>query len=79
GDTFARTDSLTFGGTPLALHYSAPRAGTAAAATAMLPAGAALALMLAALVRYAIAKRSLPGTHAGDAPPTEARMMAIIR
>ncbi|WP_396333421.1 PAS domain S-box protein [Burkholderia anthina] len=78
-DPFKRTDSLTFGGTPLKLHYSAPRAAVSGAATAVLLAGIALSLTLAALVRQVAAKRARAGTHAGDTPPTEARMMAIIR
>ncbi|WP_321808537.1 PAS domain S-box protein [Burkholderia sp. BCC1993] len=76
-DAFTRTDTLTFGGTPLALHYSAPRAATAGAATAVLLAGIALSLTLAALVRQVVAKRTL--APAGDSQPTEARMMGIIR
>ncbi|MGN7980097.1 sensor histidine kinase [Burkholderia sp. 22313] len=78
-DTFTRTDALTFGGTPLTLHYSAPRAAVSDAAMAVLLAGIALSLTLAALVRRVAAQRPLAGVQAGDTRPTEARMMAIIR
>ncbi|WP_175688701.1 PAS domain S-box protein [Burkholderia anthina] len=78
-DTFKRTDSLTFGGTPLTLRYSAPRAAMSGAAVAVLLAGIALSLTLAALVPQVVAKRARAGSHAGDIPPIEARMMAIIR
>nr|WP_057926963.1 PAS domain-containing sensor histidine kinase [Burkholderia ambifaria] len=78
-DLFRRIDSLTFGGTPLALRYSAPRAALSGAAMAVLLTGVALSLTLAALVRQVVSKRSLAGMHGGDSPPTEARMMAIIR
>ncbi|WP_175719174.1 PAS domain S-box protein [Burkholderia anthina] len=77
--TFNRTDSLTFGGTPLALHYRAPRAALSGAALAVLPAGIALSLTLAALVLQAVAKRTRAGTPAGDIPPGDDRMMAIVR
>ncbi|MDN7587999.1 PAS domain S-box protein [Burkholderia seminalis] len=77
GATFERTDALTFGGTPLSLHYSAPRAATDAAATAVLLAGIVLSLTLAALVRQAVANRT--PAPVGDSQPTEARMMGIIR
>ncbi|WP_175951901.1 PAS domain-containing sensor histidine kinase [Burkholderia sp. BCC0405] len=78
-DLLTRTDSLTFGGTPLSLHYSAPRADTAGAATAVRAAGIALSLILAALVRTAAARRMPAAVPAGDGPPTDDRMMAIIR
>ncbi|MBM2770020.1 PAS domain S-box protein [Burkholderia anthina] len=79
-DTFRRTDSLTFGGTPLTLRYGAPRAALSGAATAVLPAGIALSLTLAALVLQITAKRARAGTtHANDNPPGDDRMMAIIR
>ncbi|RQS14161.1 PAS domain S-box protein [Burkholderia sp. Bp8991] len=77
GDLFRRTDSVTFGGTPLALRYSAPRADTSGLTTAVLLAGTVLSLTLAALVRQVVAKRAL--APAGDSQPTEARMMGIIR
>ncbi|RQS46217.1 PAS domain S-box protein [Burkholderia sp. Bp8990] len=77
GDLFRRTDSVTFGGTPLALRYSAPRADTSGPTTAVLLAGTVLSLTLAALVRQVVAKRAL--APAGDSQPTEARMMGIIR
>ncbi|KUY55145.1 PAS domain S-box protein [Burkholderia sp. RF2-non_BP3] len=79
GDMLQRTDSLTFGGTPLSLRYSAPRADTSGVMLAVLLAGTVLSLMLAALVRQAVAKRGLADTPAGDSQPTEARMMGIIR
>ncbi|KUY85454.1 histidine kinase [Burkholderia territorii] len=79
GDMLQRTDSLTFGGTPLSLRYSAPRADTSGVMLAVLLAGTVLSLMLAALVRHAVAKRGLADTPAGDSQPTEARMMGIIR
>ncbi|RQS63274.1 PAS domain S-box protein [Burkholderia sp. Bp8984] len=77
GDLFRRTDSVTFGGTPLALRYSAPRADTSGPTTAVLLAGTMLSLTLAALVRQVVAKRA--PAPAGDSQPTEARMMGIIR
>ncbi|WP_321923223.1 PAS domain S-box protein [Burkholderia sp. BCC1998] len=76
-DVLTRTDTLTFGGTPLSLRYSAPRAAPAGAATAVLLAGTVLSLTLAALVRQVVAKRAL--ARAGDSQLTEARMMGIIR
>ncbi|KUZ38178.1 PAS domain S-box protein [Burkholderia territorii] len=79
GDILQRTDSLTYGGTPLSLRYSAPRADTSGVMLAVLLAGTVLSLMLAALVRQAVAKRGLADTPAGDSQPTEARMMGIIR
>ncbi|NHL69253.1 PAS domain S-box protein [Burkholderia ambifaria] len=78
-DTFRRIDSLTFGGTPLSLRYTASRPAMSGAAMAVLLAGLALSLTLAALVQQFIAKRALAGMHSGDGPPTEARLMAIIR
>lgn len=78
-DTLERTDSLAFGGTPLSLHYRAPRADTASVATAVLVTGAALSLTLAALVRQVLAQRTRFAVAAGDSQPTEARMMGIIR
>ncbi|WP_175885030.1 PAS domain S-box protein [Burkholderia sp. BCC0044] len=78
-DTFEHTDTLTFGGTPLTLHYSAPRAAMSGAAMAVLLAGIALSLTLAALVRRVAAMGSLAGVHPGDTRLTEVRMMAIIR
>ncbi|WP_175761564.1 PAS domain S-box protein [Burkholderia anthina] len=78
-DTFRRTDSLTFGGTPLSLRYSASRTAMSGAAMAVLLAGVALTLTLAALVRQVVSMRSLAGMRGSDSPPTEARMMAIIR
>ncbi|WP_321850751.1 PAS domain S-box protein [Burkholderia diffusa] len=79
GDMLQRTDSLTFGGTPLSLRYSAPRADTSGVMPAILLAGTVLSLTLAALVRQVVAKRGLVDTPAGDSQPTEARMMGIIR
>lgn len=78
-DMLQRTDSLTFGGTPLSLRYSAPRADTSGFLMAVLLAGTALSLTLAALVQQVVAKRGLAGMPAGDSQPTEARMMGIIR
>ena len=78
-DMLQRTDSLTFGGTPLSLRYSAPRADTSGFMMAVLLAGTALSLTLAALVQQVVAKRGLAGMPAGDSQPTEARMMGIIR
>ncbi|AXF24023.1 hypothetical protein CUJ89_27130 [Burkholderia pyrrocinia] len=78
-DALRRTDSLMFGGTPLSLRYSAPRTDMFGAAMAVLLAGIALSLILAALVQQVAAKRTLPATPAGDSQPTEARMMGIIR
>ena len=78
-DMLQRTDTLTFGGTPLSLRYSAPRADTSGFMMAVLLAGTALSLTLAALVQQVVAKRGLAALPAGDSQPTEARMMAIIR
>ncbi|RQR35064.1 PAS domain S-box protein [Burkholderia sp. Bp9143] len=78
-DTFRRIDSLTFGGMPLSLHYTAPRPAMSGAAMAVLLAGVALSLTLATLVRQLAAKRARADIHAGDTTPTEARMMGIIR
>ncbi|KAB0661683.1 PAS domain S-box protein [Burkholderia diffusa] len=78
-DMLQRTDSLTFGGTPLSLRYSAPRADTSGFMMAVLLAGTVLSLTLAALVQQVVAKRGLAGMPAGDSQPTEARMMGIIR
>ncbi|AIO44235.1 PAS domain S-box protein [Burkholderia cenocepacia] len=78
-DMLRRTDSLTFGGTPLSLRYSAPRADTVGVMMAVLLAGTVLSLMLAALVQQVVAKRGLTGTPGGGSQPTEARMMGIIR
>ena len=78
-DMLQRTDSLTFGGTPLSLRYSAPRADTSGFMMAVLLAGTALSLTLAALVQQVVAKRGLAALPAGDSQPTEARMMGIIR
>ncbi|RQS21394.1 PAS domain S-box protein [Burkholderia sp. Bp8998] len=78
-DTFRRIDSLTFGGTPLSLHYSAPHPAMSGTALAVLLAGVALSLTLATLVRQLAAKRAHADIHAGDTAPTEARMMGIIR
>ncbi|KVF75853.1 histidine kinase [Burkholderia sp. FL-7-2-10-S1-D7] len=78
-DMLQRTDSLTFGGTPLSLRYSAPRADTSGFVMAVLLAGTVLSLTLAALVQQVLAKRGLAGIPAGDSQPTEARMMGIIR
>ncbi|MBR8285366.1 PAS domain S-box protein [Burkholderia cenocepacia] len=78
-DMLRRTDSLTFGGTPLSLRYSAPRADTVGVMMAVLLAGTVLSLMLAALVQQVVAKPGLTGTPGGGSQPTEARMMGIIR
>jgi len=78
-DMLQRTDTLTFGGTPLSLRYSAPRADTSGFMMAVLLAGTALSLTLAALVQQVVAKRGLAALPAGDSQPTEARMMGIIR
>ncbi|RQR34184.1 PAS domain S-box protein [Burkholderia sp. Bp9142] len=78
-DTFTRTDALSFGGTPLSLRYSAPRAAMSGAAMAVLLAGLALSLTLAARVRQVAAKRAPPAGAAVDSPPIDDRMMAIIR
>ncbi|KWA18945.1 histidine kinase [Burkholderia territorii] len=78
-DMLRRTDSLTFGGTPLSLHYSAPGADTSGVMMAVLLAGTVLSLTLAALMQQVVAKRGLAGTPAGGSQPTEARMMGIIR
>ncbi|MBY8604726.1 MAG: PAS domain S-box protein [Burkholderia sp.] len=78
-DRLTRTDSLSFGGTPLSLHYSALRADTSGATMAILAAGIALSLILAALVRQVVARQMSAVLPAGDSQPTEARMMGIIR
>ncbi|WP_436968402.1 PAS domain-containing sensor histidine kinase [Burkholderia multivorans] len=78
-DMLRRTDSLTFGGTPLSLRYSAPRTDTSGVVMAVLLAGTVLSLTLAALVQQVVAKRGGAGTPTGDSQPTEARMMGIIR
>ncbi|WP_175948396.1 PAS domain-containing sensor histidine kinase [Burkholderia pyrrocinia] len=78
-DVFRRVDSRTFGGTPLSLRYSAPRATMSGVVMATLLAGVALSLTLAALVQQVASKRPLADMHGGGSPPTEARMMAIIR
>jgi len=75
----ARTDSLTFGGTPLALHYRAPRVDTSASTGAVLLAGVALSLMLAALVRRVAAPRAPAAAAAGDGQSADERMVGIIR
>ncbi|KVV38108.1 histidine kinase [Burkholderia territorii] len=78
-DMLLRTDTLTFGGTPLALRYSAPRADTSGVMMAVLLAGTVLSLTLATLVQRVVATRGSAGTPAGDSQPDEARMMGIIR
>ncbi|KWA07393.1 PAS domain S-box protein [Burkholderia territorii] len=78
-DTLRRTDTLTFGGTSLALRYSAPRADTSGVVMAVLLAGTVLSVTLAALVQRVVATRGPAGPPVGDSPPTEARMMGIIR
>ncbi|MDS0792262.1 PAS domain S-box protein [Burkholderia pseudomultivorans] len=78
-DMLLRTDSLTFGGTPLSLRYSAPRTDTSGVMMAVLLPGTVLSLTLAGLVQQVVAKRGLAGTPTGDSQPTEARMMGIIR
>ncbi|MDN7875018.1 PAS domain S-box protein [Burkholderia aenigmatica] len=78
-DMLTRTDALTFGGTPLSLRYSAPPAETAGSATAVLVAGIALSLILAALVRQVAVRQMSGAVPVGDGQPTEARMMGIIR
>lgn len=78
-DRLTRTDSLSFGGTPLSLHYSALRADTSGTTMAMLAAGMALSLILAALVQQIVARQMSTVLPAGDSQPTEARMMGIIR
>ncbi|OXJ07103.1 PAS domain S-box protein [Burkholderia sp. HI2500] len=78
-DMLTRTDTLTFGGTPLSLRYSAPPADTSGSATAVMVAGIALSLILAALVRQGAVRQMSGAVPGGDGQPTEARMMGIIR
>uniref|UniRef100_UPI003BEEDFFB PAS domain S-box protein n=1 Tax=Burkholderia arboris TaxID=488730 RepID=UPI003BEEDFFB len=74
-----RTDSLSFGGTPLSLHYSALRADTSGFTMAVLVTGIVLSLILAALVQQVVARQMSAAAPVGDSQPTEARMMGIIR
>ncbi|KAB0674181.1 PAS domain S-box protein, partial [Burkholderia territorii] len=60
-------------------RYSAPRADTSDVVMAVLLAGTVLSVTLAALVQRVVATRGPAGTPVGDSPPTEARMMGIIR
>ncbi|MCA7999281.1 PAS domain-containing sensor histidine kinase, partial [Burkholderia metallica] len=78
-DMLMRTDALTFGGAPLSLRYSAPPADTSGSAMAVLVAGFALSLILAALVQQVAVRRTSATVPVGDGQPTEARMMGIIR
>ncbi|KWC85374.1 histidine kinase [Burkholderia cepacia] len=79
GTMLTRTDSLSFGGTPLTLRYSAPGADTTGPALAVLAAGATLSLILAVLVQQVVSTRISAAMPAGDGQPTGERMMGIIR
>ncbi|AGK50798.1 sensory box protein [Burkholderia thailandensis MSMB121] len=81
--SLARTDSLNFGGMPLALAYTTENRWAAirsdAIATTVFVAGAATSALLAVLAYLLVGRVGARDGYADDSPLNEARMMGIIR